>query len=137
MTADALKPFGSSVFAQMTQLANEHDAINLAQGFPDFDGPQEIIDAAIKALRSGVNQYSRSLGYPPLVRAISDFHQRWYDREYDAEREVAVYNGATEGSACALRYSPPEQASGSSPTGSATLRSPRTPRLRQPPDSCA
>ena len=102
MTARALEPYGTSIFAEMTRLANEHDALNLAQGFPDFDGPTEIIDAAVAALRGGANQYARSRGQPQLVRAISDCHERFYGLSWDPDSEVGVFAGATEGIAAAI-----------------------------------
>ncbi len=102
MSARALEPYGTSIFAEMTRLANEHDALNLAQGFPDFDGPTEIIDAAVAALRGGANQYARSRGQPQLVRAISDCHERFYGLSWDPDSEVGVFAGATEGIAAAI-----------------------------------
>ncbi len=59
-----LEPFGETVFATWSRLAVEHDAINLGQGFPDFEAPEFIKEAAIKAIRDGENQYSRSAGHP-------------------------------------------------------------------------
>ena len=70
MTAQRLAPFGTSVFSAITALAERHGAINLAQGFPDFDGPAAVIEAAAAAMRAGQNQYARSMGLPALVRAI-------------------------------------------------------------------
>jgi N-succinyldiaminopimelate aminotransferase len=92
-----LKPFGTTVFSEMTRLAIEHDAINLSQGFPDFDGPPDVIEAAIDALRAGHNQYARSMGHPLLVQAIADRQRRLYGLEWDPMREVVVFSGATEG----------------------------------------
>ena len=102
MTARRLRPFGTTIFAEMTALAHQHDAINLSQGFPDFDGPSSVIDAAVAALRGGDNQYSRSQGAPILVEAIAAAHERYYGLRYDPLTEVGVYNGATEGIAAAL-----------------------------------
>ncbi|MFC1575802.1 aminotransferase class I/II-fold pyridoxal phosphate-dependent enzyme [Gemmatimonadota bacterium] len=100
--AEKLAPFGTTIFAEMTALAQEHGAINLAQGFPDFEGPAEIVDAAIRALRSGDNQYARSRGHPELVTAISETQQAHYGLEYDPLEEVVVFSGATEGIASSL-----------------------------------
>jgi N-succinyldiaminopimelate aminotransferase len=97
-----LVPFGTTVFAEMTALAEKHGAINLAQGFPDFEGPAEIVEAAVRALRSGRNQYARSRGHPPLVEAIADSVHRYYGLDYDPMTEVVVFNGATEGIAASL-----------------------------------
>jgi N-succinyldiaminopimelate aminotransferase len=99
---ERLIPFGTTVFAEMTALAQRHDAINLAQGFPDFEGPAEIVEAAVRAIRSGDNQYARSRGHPPLVEAIAEAQQRFYGLEYDPMDEVVVFNGATEGIAASL-----------------------------------
>ena len=71
MIASRLRPFGTTIFSEMTRLAQQHGAINLSQGFPDFEGPPGIIEAAIEALRDGNNQYARSMGMPALVEAIA------------------------------------------------------------------
>ena len=92
-----LRPFGTTIFAEMTALAQEHGAINLAQGFPDFEGPPEIVEAAVRALRSGDNQYARSRGHPELVRAIAETQEHYYGLAYDPMEEVVVFSGATEG----------------------------------------
>jgi N-succinyldiaminopimelate aminotransferase len=97
-----LVPFGTTVFAEMTALAEEYGAINLAQGFPDFEGPSEIVEAAVRAIRSGRNQYARSRGHPPLAEAIADAQSRYYGLEYDPMSEVVVFNGATEGISASL-----------------------------------
>jgi N-succinyldiaminopimelate aminotransferase len=100
--ANKLAPFGTTIFAEMTALAQQHGAINLAQGFPDFEGPPEIVEAAVRALRSGDNQYARSRGHPELVRAIAGSYLRAYGLEYDPMEEVVVFSGATEGIAASL-----------------------------------
>jgi N-succinyldiaminopimelate aminotransferase len=97
-----LVPFGTTVFAEMTALAQEHRAINLAQGFPDFEGPADIVEAAVRALRSGDNQYARSRGHPPLVKAVAEVQRKYYGMEYDPMSEVVVFSGATEGIAASL-----------------------------------
>ena len=91
-----LQGFGTTIFAEMTALAIQHDAVNLGQGFPDFEGPSEIRDAAIEAMRAGHNQYSRSIGIPALNAAIAAHQQRRYGLGYDPEAEITVCNGATE-----------------------------------------
>ncbi|MEE8522559.1 MAG: aminotransferase class I/II-fold pyridoxal phosphate-dependent enzyme, partial [Thermoanaerobaculia bacterium] len=80
----------------MTQLALRHDAVNLGQGFPDFDGPDAIKQAAVRAIRDGHNQYCRSFGLPELNRAIAAHQRRFYGLEYDPDHEITVTNGATE-----------------------------------------
>ncbi|HEX9886722.1 MAG TPA: aminotransferase class I/II-fold pyridoxal phosphate-dependent enzyme [Longimicrobiales bacterium] len=102
MITTKLRPFGTTIFAEMTALAQQHGAINLAQGFPDFEGPPEIVDAAVRALRSGDNQYARSRGHPELVRAIAEAQARHYGLEYDPMEEVVVFSGATEGIAASM-----------------------------------
>lgn len=102
MTTSSLRPFGTSVFSEMTKLAHEHGAINLAQGFPDFDAPPTLIAAAVEALVGGENQYARSLGHPRLTAAVCASQKRHYGLAYDPETEVGVYCGATEGIAATL-----------------------------------
>ncbi len=101
-TAKRLQPFGTTIFAEMTALAKQHDAINLAQGFPDFNGPAAMIEAAYESMQSGDNQYSRSAGHPRLVESIARFTQAHFGRTVDPESEVAVTSGATEGIAAAM-----------------------------------
>ena len=91
-----LQGFGTTVFAEMTLLAQRHEAINLGQGFPDFDGPEAIKEAAIRAIRNGHNQYCRMTGRPELNRAVAAHQERFYAQTYDPDREVTVMNGATE-----------------------------------------
>ena len=102
MARTALTALGTSIFSEMTRLANEKGAVNLSQGFPDFDGPKDIIDAAVDALRSGQNQYGRSMGLVPLVEQIALHQQRCYGLKYDALTEVCAFAGATEGIAAAM-----------------------------------
>lgn len=97
MISDKLRPFGTTVFSEMTKLAIEHQAINLSQGFPDFEGPAEVREAAVGALAAGHNQYARSQGALPLVEAVAAHQARAYGLEYDPLTEVGVFSGATEG----------------------------------------
>lgn len=90
--AKRLEPFGETVFATWSRLAIEHNAINLGQGFPDFDAPDFVKEAAIKAIRDGENQYSRSAGHPALVEAIADT----FEIPVDPTSEVTVTCGSTE-----------------------------------------
>ncbi len=87
---------GTSIFADMTALAVRHGAVNLGQGFPDFDGPEFVREAAVAAIRAGHNQYARPWGLPELVRAVARHRERFYDLRFDAEDEVTVFAGATE-----------------------------------------
>ncbi|MEW6744766.1 MAG: aminotransferase class I/II-fold pyridoxal phosphate-dependent enzyme [Planctomycetota bacterium] len=86
----------------MTALAQQHGALNLSQGFPDFEGPPDIIEAAIAAMRAGENQYARSMGHPALVNAIAERERTLYGLEYDPWKEVVVFSGATEGIASSM-----------------------------------
>jgi N-succinyldiaminopimelate aminotransferase len=97
-----LQGFGTTIFAEMSALALRTGAINLGQGFPDTDGPQEIADAAVRAIREGHNQYPPGPGIPELRQAIAEHQQRFYGLEIDPQREVLVTAGATEAIAAAL-----------------------------------
>jgi N-succinyldiaminopimelate aminotransferase len=99
---EKLAGFGTTIFAEMSALAVETGAINLGQGFPDTDGPAVVLDAAVDAIRSGVNQYPPGLGAPELRRAIADHQRRWYGIDLDPASEVVVTAGATEALAGAL-----------------------------------
>lgn len=91
-----LQGFGTTIFTEITLLAQRYEAVNLGQGFPDFDGPETIREAAVRAIRGGHNQYCRMYGTPELNRAIAEHQRRFYGLEFDPEREITVYNGATE-----------------------------------------
>ena len=91
-----LQGFGTSIFAEVTQLATRYGAVNLGQGFPDFDGPAFVKDAAVAAIQAGHNQYSRMTGIPELCRAVAHHQRRFYGLDYDPDAEVTVYSGATE-----------------------------------------
>ncbi|HDZ91781.1 MAG TPA: aminotransferase class I/II-fold pyridoxal phosphate-dependent enzyme [Deltaproteobacteria bacterium] len=97
LVVEALRPFGTSIFTEMSVLANTHGAINLSQGFPDFDGPMEIRARASDAILRGPNQYVLSHGIPALRRAVARKMKRFYGVEVDPETEVTVTSGATEG----------------------------------------
>jgi N-succinyldiaminopimelate aminotransferase len=90
-----LRPFTSTIFAEMTALAVRHDAVNLGQGFPDTDGPAGMLEAAKNALFGGANQYPPGPGRPELRAAIAG-HRRRYGTEYDPDTEILVTAGATE-----------------------------------------
>lgn len=94
--------FESSIFSTMTKEARDFGAINLAQGFPDFDGPKEVIEEAIVSLRSGFNQYAPSQGYRDLRYAIKDFVQKRRALDFDPEREIGIFSGASEALFCAV-----------------------------------
>ncbi len=91
-----LAGFGTTVFTEITRLANEAGAVNLGQGFPDFDGPEFVKEAAIAAIAAGHGQYARMAGVPALTAAISAKVARDGGLAYDAETEITVTSGATE-----------------------------------------
>ncbi len=91
-----------TIFAEMSALAVRTGAINLGQGFPDEDGPSAVLDAAVAAIRDGVNQYPPGIGIPLLRQAVADHQRRFYGLEVDPEREVLVTAGATEAIAATL-----------------------------------
>lgn len=98
-----LAEFGTTIFAEMSALALKTGSINLGQGFPDTDGPEEIREAAVRALRDGRgNQYPPGPGVPELRSAITAHQQRRYGLSYDPDTEVLVTAGATEAIAAAL-----------------------------------
>jgi len=91
-----LDGFGTTIFTEMTRLADDHHAINLAQGFPDFDGPALAKDAAIAAIRGGLGQYARMSGVPELHAALSARYRLDWGLDYAADTEITVTSGATE-----------------------------------------
>ncbi|MGW9630447.1 aminotransferase class I/II-fold pyridoxal phosphate-dependent enzyme [Agromyces sp. NPDC055520] len=92
----------ATIFAEMSALAARTGAINLGQGFPDEDGPAEVLEAARRAISDGVNQYPPGIGMPVLCEAIAAHQRRWYGIELDAASEVLVTTGATEALAATL-----------------------------------
>ena len=97
-----LAGFGTTIFAEMSELAVTTGAINLGQGFPDTDGPSEVLEAAVQAIRGGVNQYPPGPGTLELRQAIADHQRRYYGIELDPVSEIVVTAGATEALAGAL-----------------------------------
>lgn len=92
----------TTIFTVMSDLANEHGAINLGQGFPDTDGPEAVRRAAAEAILNGPNQYPQSRGTAELRRAVADHNRRFYGLEVDWREEVIVTSGATEALAACL-----------------------------------
>ncbi|MGW2521822.1 pyridoxal phosphate-dependent aminotransferase [Streptomyces sp. NPDC001617] len=98
-----LAEFGTTIFAEMSALALQTGSINLGQGFPDTDGPEEVREAAVRALRDGRgNQYPPGPGIPELRTAIAAHQERRYGLSFDPDTEVLVTAGATEAIAAAL-----------------------------------
>jgi N-succinyldiaminopimelate aminotransferase len=100
--ATRLQGLGTTIFAEMSALALRTGSINLGQGFPDADGPESVLEAAVKALRGGRNQYAPGIGVPELRTAIAEHQQRFYGLAVDPDTEVVVTTGATEAIAAAL-----------------------------------
>ena len=93
---------GTTIFTVMSALAAEHGAVNLGQGFPDFDCDPALVDAVAAAMRAGHNQYPPMAGVPALRRAVADKLERLYGRRYDADAEITVTAGATQAIFAAL-----------------------------------
>ncbi|HJU97461.1 MAG TPA: pyridoxal phosphate-dependent aminotransferase [Jiangellaceae bacterium] len=99
---ERMRPFVSTIFAEMSALAVRTGAINLGQGFPDTDGPQSLLEDAVAAIRSGANQYPPGPGVPELRQAIADHQRRFYRLHVDPDTEVLVTAGATEAIAATI-----------------------------------
>jgi len=100
--AHRLRGFGASIFAEMTALAIETNSINLGQGFPDYNGPAEVLEIARRNIADGLNQYPPGIGLPDLRLAIAEHQQRFWNLSYDPDSEILVTMGATEALAGAL-----------------------------------
>ncbi len=97
-----MRPFGTTIFAEMSALAVRTGAVNLGQGFPDTDGPAEMLEAAVAAIHSGRNQYPPGPGVPELRQAIAAYQRELWGLDYDPDGEVLVTAGATEAIAAAI-----------------------------------
>lgn len=95
--ATRVRGFGTTVFAEFTALAIQHNAVNLGQGFPNFAAPDFIKEAAQQAIQGDLNQYARSMGHPRLVNALAQVYSPLFGRELDPTQEIVVSVGATEG----------------------------------------
>ena len=102
MTASRLHGIAPTIFSTMSALAVRTGSVNLGQGFPDVDGPPEVLERAVAALRDGENQYAPGIGVPALRRAVAAHQQRHYGLELDPDSQVVVTTGCTEGIAAAL-----------------------------------
>lgn len=105
LSANLLDPTGNpgmTIFEEITNLANKHQAVNLGQGFPDTEGLEEIRQIALAAISQGMNQYAPGAGLPMLREAVSDHQNRFYSLHLDPESQVVVTTGATEAIAAAL-----------------------------------
>ncbi|QGN34880.1 pyridoxal phosphate-dependent aminotransferase [Microlunatus sp. Gsoil 973] len=99
---ERMRAFGTTIFAEMSALAVETGSINLGQGFPDTDGPREILDAAIRSINSGHNQYPPGPGVRSLREAIAEHQSNYYGLDYQPDGEVLVTAGATEAITAAI-----------------------------------
>ncbi|MDA3640006.1 pyridoxal phosphate-dependent aminotransferase [Mycobacterium xenopi] len=102
MTVSRLRPYATTVFAEMSELAARIGAVNLGQGFPDEDGPPGMLKTAQDAIARGVNQYPPGIGVPELRQAIAAHRRRHYGVDYDPDTQVLVTVGATEAIAAAV-----------------------------------
>jgi N-succinyldiaminopimelate aminotransferase len=102
MTVSRLRPYATTVFAEMSALAARIGAVNLGQGFPDEDGPPALLKAAQEAIADGVNQYPPGIGIAPLRQAIAAHRKRHFGVDYDPDTEILVTVGATEAIAAAV-----------------------------------
>ncbi|OBA64926.1 aminotransferase [Mycobacterium sp. 1100029.7] len=102
MTVSRLRPYATTVFAEMSALAARIGAVNLGQGFPDEDGPASLLQAAQDAIADGANQYPPGIGIAPLRQAVAAQRKRHFGVEYDPDTEVLVTVGATEAIAAAV-----------------------------------
>src|SRR5436853_7789824 len=95
LAAKRTATFTESVIREMTRIANQHEAINLAQGFPDFPMPEPMKEAACAAINGDINQYAVTWGSSALRIAIAEKYRKWYGMEIDHNKEVTVTCGAT------------------------------------------
>lgn len=102
MVASRLSGIPPTIFAEMSALAVRTGSVNLGQGFPDADGPPEVLAAAVAALRGGANQYAPGIGVPALRQAVAAHQQRHWGLALDPDTEVAITTGATEAVAAAM-----------------------------------
>jgi methionine aminotransferase len=103
MITSKLPNVGTTIFTSMSQLAADTGAINLSQGFPDFNGPQDLLDAVGRHIASGHNQYAPMSGLPALRQQVAAKIARSYGVSVDADREVTITPGATQGIFCAIQ----------------------------------
>jgi N-succinyldiaminopimelate aminotransferase len=99
---ERMRSFGTTIFAEMSALAVRTGSVNLGQGFPDTDGPAEMLDAAVAAIRGGQNQYPPGPGIPDLRAAVATQQQRDWGLDYDPDTEIVITAGATEALTAAI-----------------------------------
>lgn len=94
--ATRVESFGTTIFSEINALAREHGAVNLGQGAPDFDGPPEVIAAAVAAVQGARNQYAPGHGLPEVKQAVASHALRFYHQTLDPVSQIAITSGATE-----------------------------------------
>src|SRR6056297_3664773 len=100
--ADRLSPFGSTIFIEMGELAARHQAVNLSQGFPDFDGPAAMLEALGRAAASGTNQYAPLTGLPEMRKGVAHWFAQLGGFEVDPDAWVTTTCGCTEAIAATM-----------------------------------
>jgi len=95
--AQRVRSFGTTVFAEYTALAIQHNAVNLGQGFPNFPAPDFVKEAAQRAIANDLNQYARSAGHPRLINALANVYGPLFGRDLNPQSEIVITVGATEG----------------------------------------
>jgi aspartate/methionine/tyrosine aminotransferase len=100
--ADRFSSFGQTIFTEISALAAQHKAVNLGQGFPDFDGADFVKDAAIQAIKDGKSQYALMTGVPDLAAVIAEVFEKDTGIRVDPKAEVTVTAGCTEAIASAF-----------------------------------
>ncbi len=95
-TAQRVTRFNESVIREMTRVAMQHNAVNLSQGFPDYDPPPQLLQAAVEAIQGGLNQYTVTWGYPPLRRKLAELYTERLGWDVDPDVHVTVVCGVTE-----------------------------------------
>ncbi len=103
MMQSKLPAVGTTIFTTMSQLAADTGAINLSQGFPDFDGPAALLSAVERHVQAGHNQYAPMTGLPALREQVADKVRRFYGRTLSADLEVTITPGATQAIFCAIQ----------------------------------
>ncbi|MFA7626167.1 MAG: aminotransferase class I/II-fold pyridoxal phosphate-dependent enzyme, partial [Candidatus Kapaibacterium sp.] len=101
--SDRISSMPTSIFAIMSKISAEFNAVNLGQGFPDFDGPTSLMEEVNKSMLTGKNQYAPSPGIFSLRKMISEVQNNYYGMNYDPESEITITAGATEGLYCAIQ----------------------------------
>lgn len=100
--ANRISNMPTSIFSTISKMAIEYNATNLGQGFPDFDGPQWITEALCQAAKEGKNQYAPSIGIQKLRESIANYHQSYYNLNWDIDKEITITSGATEAFYCTI-----------------------------------